>query len=223
MNERDYKITDEDIEKYIERQIVVTLRVLFTLDEKYNYSKDDTHSEFTISGDFPSRDSPGKEAGVVVTGISYTLNLQNTLDQNFSEEVFLPNKEGIPVLVGQKHRMPVPFNCTVMCEGEMNYVKDLSNKVSNILAFTGKKVIEKLGVTLYNISKGSCQPKSQYPTKIFQVPVSVSGYITWEGTYRYMDPDKMDNLLKEIKINLVEEQNQLLQNTGSPGVYVSQK
>lgn len=223
MNERDYKITDEDIERYVERQIVVTLRTLFTLDDKYNYSKDDAHSEFTISGDFPQRDSPGKETGIVVTGISYTLNLQNTFDQNFSEEVFSKNKKGDLVLVGQKHRMPVPFNCTVMCEGEMNYVKDLSNKVANILAFTGKKVIEILGVTLYNISKGSCQPKSQYPTKIFQVPVSVSGYITWEGTYRCMDPDKMDNILKEIKIIFTEEQNQLSQSAGSPGTYVSQK
>ncbi len=223
MNERNYKITDEDIERYIERQLVITLRTLFTLDEKYNYSKDDTCSEFTITGDFPLRDAPGKETGIVVTGISYTLNLQNTLNQNFSEEVFAKNNKGEPVLVGEVHRAPIPFNCTVMCEGEMNYVKDLSNKVANILAFTGKKVIEKLGLTLYNISKGSCQPKIQHPSKIFQVPVSVSGYITWMGTYKYMDPDKIDNLLKEVKITFEVEQNKLSQTTGSPGVYVNQK
>ena len=99
MNERNYKITDEDIERYIERQLVITLRTLFTLDDNYNYSKDDAHSEFTITGDFPSRDAPGKEAGIVVTGISYTLNLQNTLNQNFSEEVFSQNGVCLRLLI----------------------------------------------------------------------------------------------------------------------------
>lgn len=223
MNERNYKITDEDIERYIERQLVVALRVLFTLDDKYNYSKDDANSEFTITADFPSRDAPGKEAGIVVTGISYTFNLQSTLNQNFSEEIFEKNSDDVSILVGERYRAAIPFNCTVMCEGEMNYVKDLSNKATNILAFTGKKVIEKLGITLYNISKGSCQPKTQYPSKIFQVPISVSGYVTWVGTYKCLDPDKMENLLKEIKFTFIVEQDEMLQRTGEPGVYVSQE
>ena len=205
MDERDYKITDEDVERFIERQLIVTLRTMFTLDEKYNYSTDDSKSEFTITTDFPMRDIPEKETGIAVTGISYTFNLQTTLGQNFSEEIFAKDSKDRSVLVGERYRMVVPFNCTVICQGEANYIKDLANKVANILCFTGKKIIEILGITIYNISKGSCQPKTQTPAKVFQIPINVSGCVTWEGSHRYIDPDKMNNLLKEIQINFIME------------------
>lgn len=229
---KNYSINDQDIERFIERQVVVTLRTMFTLDDRFEYNQTDKESDFSITADFPHKEIPDQETSITVTGINYTFNLQSTIGQNAAEDVYMKSeKTGKQVLVGTNYRCFIPFNLTILCDGEEYMAKDLANQVVNIFAITGKKIVEKLGLTIYNINKGSCQLKSQTPSKIFEVPVSLSGAITWCGIYRAENVDEIENILNGVLIKfnieqglIIDDRLDFLDGSGhEPGVYIKEK
>ena len=73
----------QDIERYIERQLVIVLRTMFSMNDRFCYDDDDRISRLTISPQFPSSEAPNAENNIVVSDISYSLNTRMGLGHNF--------------------------------------------------------------------------------------------------------------------------------------------
>ncbi len=212
-----YTIQDEDIEKFVERGLITSIRYMLYLDEKFKWDFDSRNRDIDVVTEFPNREVPLKENVVIVTGLNWNGNNMSSLNQDIAEPII--TDEGVHI--GDKYRTVINFGCTILCEAEGMRSKDIGNKVANILMFTGKEVLAKNGITIYNINKGATGPKTQNPTKVFQTAISVSGSITWVGVFKYKDVNDMD-LLKKIAINVIIEDDGSSSNRKylGPGVYI---
>lgn len=215
-----YTIQDSDVEKFIESGLITSLRYMLYLDDRFRWDFDARNRDIDVVTEFPNREQPLKENVVIVTGLNWNGNNMSSLNQDIAEPI--NTEDGIHV--GDKYRTVINFSCTVLCEAEGMRSKDIGNKVANILMFTGKEVLAKNGITIYNINKGVTGPKAQTPTKVFSTPISVSGSVTWVGIFKYKDVNDM-NLLDKIKIKVIVEGSDSAEDRKyvGPDVYISEE
>lgn len=190
------KMPAMDLEYELEKRYVTSLRSIFAFDNKFIYNEDDEKTLIQITPDYPEKDAIIKYPHIVVTNISFDVNLDNTLNRNFAYNMF----DTSGMMQGSKFLNIIPYSITMLCLAELFESKDLSNKLVNYISFSASEVFDVMGLHVTRVSKGVSTPQQQFGEKVFQTPVSVIGNIHWQGT-RTVDFD-VDKVLQKIQSNI---------------------
>lgn len=191
-----FNIAAVDIEREIERKIVLALRFLFSLHNRFTYDDDMRRTRVVIGIDYPENESPLKLAQLCVGGITYSFNMEASLAQNYLGAKYDDNG----VKIGDNFACVIPFSYQITCYGERNASRDLANATVNNVTFVGRQIFNHLGIRTLNAEKGQTTPSSEFP-KLFVTPVSCSSAVEWVGTIKAFDASKL-NLLEKIKLNM---------------------
>jgi hypothetical protein len=191
----DFKIDVVDIEREIEKKIITILRFLFNADKDFRYSDDDKETRLCIGTDYPNNETPMEIPHLIISGITYSFDMGNSIFQNYANPVF--NDDGVNV--GHRYLNTIPFSYQVNCYGENYESRNLANRALNYITFVGKSAFNALNVKTLRAEKGNTTPSSQFPKK-FHTALIVSGVYEWSGAIRALDESKL-NLLKSITLN----------------------
>ena len=191
----DLKIDVVDIEREIEKKIVTILRFLFSVDKDFKYSDDDAQTRICIGTDYPMGENPMQIPHLIISGITYSFDMGNTIFQNYANPVF--NQQGVNV--GHRYINTIPFSYQLNCYGENYESRNLANRTLNYVTFVGKEALNSLNVRTLRADKGNTTPSSQFPKK-FHTALSVNGIYEWTGTIQALDESKL-HLLKSITLN----------------------
>ena len=168
-----------DIEYELEKKYIKGLKAIFEKDTDFSYNSSDEDTKVIITTDYPEGDTPFKTPHIVVSGIAYQLNPQNTFNNNFYRDVEYNGMAN----GAQEFANIIPFSLTLICLGEWSLSKDLSNRLVQYLSFIAYSYFyDILGVQVMNISKSPTVPQSQFPEKVFETSVSIQGNLEWAGT-----------------------------------------
>ena len=169
-----------DAEYEIESRLVRGLRAIFEKDEKFVYNKNQKESQLLITIDYPdSSEAVEKVPHIIISHITLQNNPQTTFGYNFYKDVeYNGIKNG-----AQQYAYVIPYSVTLTSSGQQNTSKDLASRLHWYLTFAGINYLsEKLGLQISNISKGDATPSRQYPDKIWDTPIQLSGTLYWIGT-----------------------------------------
>ena len=191
----DFKIDVVDIEREIEKKIVTILRFLFGADRDFRYSDSEKETRLCIGTDYPSEETPMMIPHLIISGITYSFDMGNTIFQNYANPVF--NKKGVNV--GHRYINTIPFSYQLNCYGENYESRNLANRTLNYITFVGKPAFNALNVRTLRADKGNTTPSSQFPKK-FHTALTVSGIYEWAGVVQALDENKL-HLLKSITLN----------------------
>lgn len=191
----DFKIDVVDIEREIERKIVTILRFLFSADKDFRYSEDNMETRISIGTDYPNEETPIQIPHLIISGITYSFDMGNSLFQNYANPVF--NEDGVNV--GHRYINTIPFSYQLNCYGENYESRNLANRVLNYITFVGKPAFNSLNVRTLRAEKGNTTPSSQFPKK-FHTAIIASGVYEWAGVVQALDESKL-HLLKSITFN----------------------
>jgi len=188
-----------DAEYEIESRITRGLRAIFEKDKKFVYNKNQEESQLLITIDYPdSLVVAEKLPHIIVSQVTLQNNPQTTFGYNFYKDV---TYNGI-VNGAQQYAYIIPYSLTLVCSGQQNTSKDLASRVHWYTSFAAINYLsEKLGLQISNISKGNASPSKQYPEKIWDTPIQLSGTLYWIGTKGPEDAlYDIDKPLKNINI-----------------------
>lgn len=188
-----------DIEYELEKMLVTSIQGVFAFDNKFIYNEDETLTKVSITSEYPDETVPLKQPQIIVTQISFDFNLDNSLNRNFADQIFGKND----VFMGNRYMNIIPYSVTLLCLGQYYESKDLANKLVNYVAFQASSVFDSVGLHITRVSKGASTPQAQFPTKVFQTPVSVLGNLHWVGT-KTTDVD-LTTMLNNIKLKLEKQ------------------
>ena len=191
----DFIIEVEDIERSIERKIVIALRFLFSLSKRFKFDSDKRLSRVVIGVDYPKGDAPLKIPHICVGGITYSFDMEASLYQNYMKDIIKDN-----IKIGEVRGNQIPFSCQISCYGERNLSRDLANAALSNITFVGRNIMDMLDIRIMRADKGNTTPYSQFPN-IFVTSVSFSGIVCWSGSVSVIDVDKLE-LLQKIKIDV---------------------
>lgn len=191
----DFIIEVEDIERSIERKIVIALRFLFSLSKRFKFDSDKRLSRVVIGVDYPKGDAPLKIPHICVGGITYSFDMEASLYQNYMKDIIKDN-----IKIGEVRGNQIPFSCQISCYGERNLSRDLANAALSNVTFVGRNIMDMLDIRIMRADKGNTTPYSQFPN-IFVTSVSLSGIVCWSGSVSVIDVDKLE-LLQKIKIDV---------------------
>lgn len=169
-----------DAEYEIEKKIVRGLRAIFEKDSRFVYNKNQKESDLMITIDYPDNaDVIERIPHIVVTGVNISNNMQNTFGYNFHKDVAHKGmKNG-----AQQYAYILPYNLTILCSGQQSTSKDLASRVHWYITFAAaEQLSENLGLQITDVRKGQCSPSKQFPHKIFDTPIQISGTLYWIGT-----------------------------------------
>lgn len=189
-----------DVEYEIESRLIRGFRAIFEKDEEFVYNKNQKESDLLITTDYPDNlDVLEKKPHIVISGVTFQSNPQNSFSYNFYKDVDYKGMTN----GAQKYAYVVPYSVNIVCSGQQNTSKDLSSRVHWYLAFAATQYLsETLNLQISNISKGSASPSKQYPEKIWDTPIQLTGTLYWFAT---KGPEEslsdIDRPLKNIKIN----------------------
>jgi hypothetical protein len=186
-----------DIEYALEEKFVTALQGVFAFDDKFIYNEDDIQTKIIITPDYPEDNTPIKVPHLIVTGISYEFNLDTSMFRNFAGNVFGDNG----IQTGNKYANIIPYSVTLICLAQLFESKDLANKVINYISFEASEAFDYVGLNITRTIKGQSSPQTQFPEKIFQTPVTVTGNLHWTGT-KTVDMLNISNVLQKIKSNI---------------------
>ena len=165
-----------DIEYELEKKYVKGLKAIFENDTDFSYNSNDEVTKVIITTDYPESDIPFKTPHLVITGIAYQLNPQNTFSNNFYRDL---NYNGM-VNGAQEFANIIPYSLNFICLGEWSLSKDLANRLIQYLSFIAYTYFsDVLGIQMMSISKGPTAPQAQYPEKIFETVIAVQGNMNW--------------------------------------------
>ena len=188
-----------DAEYELEKKLVRGLRAIFEKDSRFVYNKNQKESDLMITIDYPDNaDVIDKIPYIVVTGINISNNMQNTFGYNFYKDVTHKGmKNG-----AQEYAYILPYSVTLLCSGQQSTSKDLASRVHWYITFAAaEQLSENLGLQITEVRKGQCSPSKQFPQKIFDTPIQISGTLYWVGT---KGPENslasIDKPLKNLKI-----------------------
>lgn len=169
-----------DAEYEIEKRIVRGFRAIFEKDSRFVYNKNQKESDLMITIDYPDdAEVVEKIPHMVVTGINISNNTQNTFGYNFYKDV---THKGI-VNGAQEYAYILPYSLTILCSGQQSISKDLASRVQWYISFgAAEQLSENLGLQINDVRKGQCSPSKQFPQKIFDTPIQISGTLYWIGT-----------------------------------------
>lgn len=173
--DQDYKITD--IEFCIDRNIIKGLKSVFEKDTRFVYNDNYKETGVIITTDYP--DDIGRVNGIphiILSSVNYMTNMQQTFGYNYAGDMAWKNmKNG-----ANKHFFICPYSAVLICSGDKDVSKDLANRLHWYLSFGATDYFsEKLGLHLQSVSKGVTAPSRQYPTKVFDSTIQISGNFTW--------------------------------------------
>lgn len=188
-----------DIERLVEKNFVLALRAIFENDNSFVYNEDDTKTGIMITPEYPpynnERTIQLSLPYLVITDITYQFSRDTSLSNNFSESAW--DTSGF--MVGEKKYSSIPYNLSILCFAEEFAAKDLANKVVGYIMHTWEDLFDSIHMNVRTASKGSSRLQSQYPNKIYQVPISISGVAYWTGLKMVQDKTKLDNILNRIE------------------------
>lgn len=193
--DNDFKIDVVDIEREIEKKIITILRFLFSVDKDFRYSDNERDTRLCIGTDYPSEEAPMRIPHLIISGITYSFDMGNSIFQNYANPIF----NDLGVNIGQRYLNTIPFSYQVNCYGENYESRNLANRTLNYVTFVGKSAFKALNVTTLRAEKGNTTPSSQFPKK-FHTALIVSGVYEWSGIVKALDESKL-HLLKSITVN----------------------
>lgn len=183
-----------DIERELERRIIIGLRKVFEVFEfsgEFRYNNDDEITRIIITPDFPVSEIAFKTPHIVVTNIRYQINNQATLQNNFYQDVSRANIHNYE----SEHIVMIPFLSSMLCMGEYDVSRNLANRLFYYISFQAYDYFSLLlKLNLSNLSKESTAPAAQYPEKIFQTPVNLQGTLSLSYDKKplfYLDKDNI--------------------------------
>lgn len=195
-----------DIEREIEARYIKGLRRVFEFEDDFRYNKNESETGVIISSEFPAKDCSFKIPHMVVSGISYQSDLQNTLNHNFHSDI---RHNGI-VNYAQESVHMLPYSLNIVCLGEYDVSRNLANRLAYLINFRAFHYLsEQLGLRIRNTSKGQFSPKEQYPEKVFQTPFGIQGMMVLsvvETPFNYLENnqsvpiDKKGETFKRIEL-----------------------
>lgn len=197
-----------DIERHIEKEFVLALRAIFEKDDSFVYNEDDTKSGIMITPEYPpyndDRSVPLKMPYIVVTDINYQFTRDTTFGNNFSNNI----EDSTGLVIGEEKYTSIPYNLSILCYAEEFQAKDLANKVIGYLMHTWEDLFDMLHLNIRGASKSVARLQTQYPNKIYQVPVVVNGVADWVGVKKVEDKLKVKNIfnrISQLEITLMED------------------
>lgn len=191
-----FMITATDIEREVEKKIVLAQRFLFTMSDRFKYDMDDRKSRVVIGIDYPENDAPLKISQICISGITYTFEMESGFRQNLVGPIY----DDSGVHIGDKFAVIVPFNYQMTCYGEKHASRDLANEALNNATFVGKQIFNSLGIRTIRAHKGHTSPSAQFP-KLFSTTVSCESVLEWVGLSKVIDVNQL-NILEKIKANI---------------------
>lgn len=169
-----------DAEYEIEKKFTKGLRSIFEKDSRFVYNKSQKESELAITIDYPDAAvAIERVPHIIVTGVSLSNNTQNSFGYNFHRDVI---HKGM-VNGAQEYAYIIPYNVTILCAGQQNTSKDLASRVHWYITFAAAEYMsETLGLQITDVRKGQCSPSKQYPDKLFDTAIQITGTLYWVGT-----------------------------------------
>lgn len=168
-----------NIEYEIEKKFIKGFRAVFEKDDEFKFDLDEKLNQIKVTTDYPEdENAPCKIPHIVITDIAYQLNVQNFFGYNFYSDKSANGMDN----GSQQYAQVIPYSATIVCTGGKSISKDLANKVQWYLSFAAAHYFnEELGLSLLNISKSRTSPSKQFPEKVFDTPISISGTLYWLG------------------------------------------
>lgn len=189
-----------DPEYEIEKRFKKGFQAVFEKDDEFKYNKNDECSNIRITLDYPEDERiPEQFPHIVITNVSYEDDLQMSFGYNYMRDY----KKGDINNYARDFAHIFPYNLQILCVGNKNESKDLASKVHWYLSFAAQVYFsEELSLQISRISKGPTSPSKQFPEKIYNTPISVTGTLYWVGTKKHEDIlSWLDKPLKNVKIN----------------------
>lgn len=187
-----------DPEYEIEKRLIKGFRSIFEKDGRFIYNKDNKITKLLITTDYPDNlEKLGFMPHIVVSNINLQNNLHNSFGYNFYRE---SDHKGFKDLVEQ-YAYIIQYSVTVICTAPKNISKDLANRLSWYISFAASKYLsEDLGLQISNISKGTSSPSKQFPEKVFDTPIQITGTLYWVGAKLPEGISNIDTPLKNVNI-----------------------
>lgn len=187
-----------DIERHIEQEFVLGLRAIFENDSSFVYNEDDTKTGIMITPDYPAyndeRTVPLSMPYLVITDINYQFSRDTAFGNNFSETAY--DETGFAI--GETKYASIPYSLTILCYAKDFDARDLANKVIGYIMHTWEGLFDAMHLNIRNASKGPARLQTQYPDKVYQVPIMISGVASWTGVTTFEDSSKLTNILNRI-------------------------
>jgi hypothetical protein len=166
-----------DLEHELETRFVSTLRSVFATDNKFLYNKDDKQTKVLITTEYPDTETPWKTPQIIVTDIAWNFNAYQFIGNNFNRDVAV----GKIVNAQTEFAASVPYSVTLLCMGIKYDSKDVANRLFNYISLINFADFNATGLNIVNIGKNPMVVATQFPEKVFQTPITVSGEFIWTG------------------------------------------
>lgn len=169
-----------NIKYEITKLFISGLRTIFEKDSQFTYNKDVEKSTILITRDYPrDQKKPMLKPQLVLANINTSHNPQNTFLGNFYKDRELNGmKDGV-----QDYAYIIPYNITLLCVADQYTSEDLASSVVDYLTFSAFEYLSNdLALNINNVQLGHTTPSKQFPEKVFDTMVSVSGTVYWIGS-----------------------------------------
>lgn len=177
-----------NIEYELEEKFIRGLRSVFAKDNDFRYNEKDKDSKVLITGDYPDKKIVEKTPHIIVSGINFQTDPELGFTNTFSRDMTYNGMvNGAQVYVNV-----IPYSLSIISLGEWYDSKDLGARVFEYLRFVANEYFS-LNLELYlrSITKNQTVLSKQYPEKIFETVIGVSGTLYWAGA-------KTPNFLSDI-------------------------
>lgn len=186
-----------NIEYELEEKLIKGLRQVFATDDDFRYNKDRQQTKVLITSEFPDKEVVGKVPHILITGISMQTQADSSFTNGYLADITYNN-----MLNGaQCHVNFIPYSLQILCLGEWDTSKDLGARVFEYIRFVAYEYFSvHLELNMSNISKSPTSPTKQYPEKVFQTSINVSGTLYWAGARTPSVLNNIDTPLTNINI-----------------------
>lgn len=156
-------------------------RAIFEKDTRFIYNRNQRETGIAITVDYPDSSdqiNPLMVPHLVVSQINFQNNPQNSFGYNFMRDIECNGlKNG-----AQEYAFIIPYSVTLLCVGDINTSKELASRICWYATFAGINYLsEQLGLQLNNVQKGVTSLSKQFPNKIFDTSVNITGTYYWVG------------------------------------------